>query len=1061
MSIGYKAEATSANLNAAFISKTVTDTAVGNIDFQGDIKTDVIAESTAAAGVTVDGVLIKDGLVDSVDVSAHAADSTIHFTEASIDHTAITNIGVTSHADIDTHIADTGLHLTQVGQTFTGKKTFSNGAVFEQILQLAEVVDASVTGTDAVVAPDSPIVQLTDGSLVSIGTISDAAAGVSFILVNRTGNAVTVKNNATGVATERILTGTGADLELADDASLWLTYDSTETRWQVVGGSGAGGGVKIDTYANLVALARTEGKLYYASDLNRYLMDDGTNLNTLPLHDGDKNYLVLGNAETANPWVMYDDAAAIPVDGTGGSTSATITQSATNPLTGTKSFIFTPHSALGEGAAYSFTLDREDKYKLIHCDLSYEVASGTYASGDLAVYLYDVTNAKLLTPFSTHLLANVSIPSTQRFTFQATDSTSYRLLIHQVTTNSSYTMKFEAKLGPKDFAGYATIETDWTDFPSVAAGTLWTGTTTNPSYGTIVTNKAKYRRDGQFLDISYTFEQNSSGGAGSGAYLFNIPASIGVIDTTQVTVCSIAPTATGIPWGGTVVGHGVLAITSLGDTNYNADLTVMVNSSSTLAFRSEGASQNGRGYPFSSSNANNFGSSALTVSLFARVPIVGWSSTAPLISSYDGRVVAAQVTGAAGSYGSGAIIIFPTVTFDTHAAYNVSTGRFTAPVAGYYKVYGNWFGTANSDAYDIYVNGSFVCHAGISTTTGLTWISGSVKVNAGDLIDLRPYSTTTNISTALNSITFELASGAQQIQAGHLVAASYWRTASASVTADTPINFDSRDFETGGSNVTTGASWKFTAPCNGTYSVGGYLGFSAGANLRLFKNGTAYKPIGYDDASSNGSFYGLVELKTGDYIDVRPNNTITVDGNAALNQDGAVININLVGSHLIDQKKILNYEAILMDKQTSGTAGGTAASATWTARNLNTRSSDPDNIIVNSSSFTGTGGTNSTVTLGAGTYYVYARSPHYMANRYAKCRLYNATDASVIEVGTNIYNNNGSDECEVRAQFTLASQKDIQLQYWFNSANGGSDLGIAVTSGSDEVHSVMTIRKIS
>lgn len=60
------------------------------------------------------------GNVDGVDVSTlnsnytnHAADSTIHFTEASIDHTAISNIGTNTHAQIDTHIADSTIHFTE------------------------------------------------------------------------------------------------------------------------------------------------------------------------------------------------------------------------------------------------------------------------------------------------------------------------------------------------------------------------------------------------------------------------------------------------------------------------------------------------------------------------------------------------------------------------------------------------------------------------------------------------------------------------------------------------------------------------------------------------------------------------------------------------------------------------------------------------------------------------------------------------------------------------------------------------------------------------------------
>jgi len=46
-------------------------------------------------------------------IDTHIAASTTHFTEGSIDHTAITNIGTNSHTAIDTHIAASTTHFTE------------------------------------------------------------------------------------------------------------------------------------------------------------------------------------------------------------------------------------------------------------------------------------------------------------------------------------------------------------------------------------------------------------------------------------------------------------------------------------------------------------------------------------------------------------------------------------------------------------------------------------------------------------------------------------------------------------------------------------------------------------------------------------------------------------------------------------------------------------------------------------------------------------------------------------------------------------------------------------
>lgn len=60
--------------------------------------------------ITIDG---RDISVDGSTQDTHIADGTIHFTESSINHLNIQNIGTNSHSAIDTHIATTGLHFSE------------------------------------------------------------------------------------------------------------------------------------------------------------------------------------------------------------------------------------------------------------------------------------------------------------------------------------------------------------------------------------------------------------------------------------------------------------------------------------------------------------------------------------------------------------------------------------------------------------------------------------------------------------------------------------------------------------------------------------------------------------------------------------------------------------------------------------------------------------------------------------------------------------------------------------------------------------------------------------
>ena len=120
----------------------------------------------------------------------------------------------------------------------------------------------------------------------------------------------------------------------------------------------------------------------------------------------------------------------------------------------------------------------------------------------------------------------------------------------------------------------------------------------------------------------------------------------------------------------------------------------------------------------------------------------------------------------------------------------------------------------------------------------------------------------------------------------------------------TIIDFGTKSFDSNSGSssdsVTTGASWKFTAPVNGKYEVSAYaiLGGGGGwvdgeaVEILIFKNGTAqsrtYNPSTTTHANAMGGFItDMVSMVAGDYIDIRMYQTsggsISLVNNASYN----------------------------------------------------------------------------------------------------------------------------------------------------------------------------------
>jgi hypothetical protein len=203
--------------------------------------------------------------------------------------------------------------------------------------------------------------------------------------------------------------------------------------------------------------AAGRNKLYFKNDGSLYQLDSSGVETAVGTGGGGGsglgiNYITNANAEVdASDWSTFADAAGTsPVDGTGGAPSSTLTASASSPLNGTQSFIFSKGAAnrQGEGVSTPFTIDAADKGQVLSISFNYQVSSGSMAAGDasdIRVWIYDITNAALIQPVLHTLPGNGSSPHKYLGSFQAApDSVSYRLILHVATTSATaYDLKFD------------------------------------------------------------------------------------------------------------------------------------------------------------------------------------------------------------------------------------------------------------------------------------------------------------------------------------------------------------------------------------------------------------------------------------------------------------------------------------------------------------------------------------------------------------------------------------------------------------------------------------------
>ena len=310
----------------------------------------------------------------------------------------------------------------------------------------------------------------------------------------------------------------GFTVSMSDATDFRLGYDSSLTSKLKAGDSGsesevitaAGAqtftGVKtndLEIVAKEIATPSTPAsgyrKIYPKTDGKFYQLDDAgleQELGSGAGGAGEVNFITNFNAEDNNTdgWATYDDAGSL-VDGTGGvSSNVTFTAQSVEILRDSFSFKIAKGAAdaSGEGVSYDFTCKGQDTNRKLKIQFDFKTnEDAAYASGDLGVYIYDVTNSTLITPVDTSIIRGQSIFQTS---FNSTDSTSYRLIFNVETTNASAWDAYidNVIVGPGQVSQGSVIG-PWSSYtPSGLTGGEW---------GTSTGINVEYRRVGDSIEL--------------------------------------------------------------------------------------------------------------------------------------------------------------------------------------------------------------------------------------------------------------------------------------------------------------------------------------------------------------------------------------------------------------------------------------------------------------------------------------------------------------------------------------------------------------------------------
>lgn len=191
----------------------------------GNVNTDSPKLSFFASGSTAGGQITGPSIQKINEGSGFGAGRLAFFQHVSGDYVNETEVlTILSNGNV-------GIATTSPANTLDVNGTFS----------IRSSNNAQTGATVTLTAPTTSTVRLTAATLTGVSGIAGGTNGEKVTLLNKTGASIAINHEDAGaIAANRIISGTGASFNLPNNGSIDVIYDSTASRWTVVGGTGAG-----------------------------------------------------------------------------------------------------------------------------------------------------------------------------------------------------------------------------------------------------------------------------------------------------------------------------------------------------------------------------------------------------------------------------------------------------------------------------------------------------------------------------------------------------------------------------------------------------------------------------------------------------------------------------------------------------------------------------------------------------------------------------------------------------------------------------------------------------